>query len=699
MSKLEELVERAAKYDDVLARDIADYVRGRSYGLVYEASKPEFVRMWNKPVKRGDTVNILPPRGVMEDTKSENDPSEVRYKVLRIQDGTASLRNLETNEMAEASVEDIVPIARFDQPIYAGLKETGRVERGGDKPYHVVVNGENFHALQTLLYAYQGKVDCIYIDPPYNTGAKDWKYNNNYVGAEDVYRHSKWLTFMEDRLKLAKKLLNPKDSVLIVTIDEKEYLRLGLLLEQLFPEAVIQMVTAVINPKGSVKNGLLTRCDEYIFFVMLGNGRVIATDNDMLFPPPKRSAVRWASLKRTGSNSRRAEYQSNAFYPLFYYKDSGRFAYAGESLPAGQSRHEVETPDGLVAVWPIDNNGDERIWQLYPESLNQLAKEGFVSFGRLKNGKATPYYATSGIRAQIESGEISIVGYDADGVAQLEYSSGLKKSPAKTTWNMTSHSASEHGTNLLKSFIPNRRFPYPKSMYAVEDTIRQIVGEKPDALIVDFFGGSGTTAHATMRLNHQDGGRRRCVSITNNEVGADEQKKYTEQGLRQGDPEWEKFGICEYITKPRIEAAITGETPEGNPIKGDYKFVDEFPMADGFKENAIFFNLEYLEPSIVGADLAFDEIAPILWMAGGCAGPILEYCDSYSVGSSYAVLNDPSYMAEFVRKIEEKGGVKIAFIVTDSPERYRSLCAKLANCEVKQLYESYLRSFEINAIG
>lgn len=95
------------------------------------------------------------------------------------------------------------------------------MERGGDKPYHVVINGENYHALQTLVYAYQGQVDCIYIDPPYNTGATDWKYNNNYVGKDDKYRHSKWLTFMEDRLRLAKKLLNPKDSVLIVTIDER----------------------------------------------------------------------------------------------------------------------------------------------------------------------------------------------------------------------------------------------------------------------------------------------------------------------------------------------------------------------------------------------------------------------------------------------------------------------------------------------
>jgi adenine-specific DNA-methyltransferase len=113
-----------------------------------------------------------------------------------------------------------------------------------------VINAENFHALQALLYTHEGKVDAIYIDPPYNTGAKDWKYNNDYVDAEDAYRHSKWLAFMERRLKLAKRLLNPESSVLIVTIDEHEVHRLRLLLDQTFPDAYVQMVTIVVNPKG-----------------------------------------------------------------------------------------------------------------------------------------------------------------------------------------------------------------------------------------------------------------------------------------------------------------------------------------------------------------------------------------------------------------------------------------------------------------
>lgn len=119
-------------------------------------------------------------------------------------------------------VEDLLAVKRFGEPIYPALTPLGSVRRGGDnKPHHTVINGENFHALQLLVYQFEGQVDCIYLDPPYNTGAKDWKYNNRYVDDSDAWRHSKWLSFMEKRLRLVKRLLKP-NGVLIVTIDEHE---------------------------------------------------------------------------------------------------------------------------------------------------------------------------------------------------------------------------------------------------------------------------------------------------------------------------------------------------------------------------------------------------------------------------------------------------------------------------------------------
>ena len=145
------------------------------------------------------------------------------------------------------------------------------LQRPDSDLWHTLIEADNYHALQLLEYLYAGKVDCIYIDPPYNTGAKDWKYNNDYVDGNDAYRHSKWLSFMQRRLQLAKKLLNPADSVLIVTIDEKEYLHLGCLLEELFPSAQIQMVTDVINPGGTNRENEFSRVEEYIFICRFGD--------------------------------------------------------------------------------------------------------------------------------------------------------------------------------------------------------------------------------------------------------------------------------------------------------------------------------------------------------------------------------------------------------------------------------------------
>ena len=734
--RLEDLMERAAQYDENLARDIKDYVHGRKYGLVYEASKPEFVRMWKKPVVRGDIVNILPPRGVMEDTKNEDDPSEIVYKVIAISEGVATLRNEKTGETVTASVDDIVALARFDKPIYAGLKEIGRVERGGDKPYHVVINGENYHALQTLVYAYQGQVDCIYIDPPYNTGATDWKYNNNYVGKDDKYRHSKWLTFMEDRLRLAKKLLNPKDSVLIVTIDEKEYLRLGLLLEQLFPEARIQMVSTLTNSRGVARENGFARVDEYIYIVQFGDSSVsrlpLSDEWRVNIKEDKRvTHLRWSMLIRSGSHFLRSD-SVNQFYPVFINNDGKSIHSVGEPY-YGDNRNEIITPKGTFAVWPLRKDGNEGNWQISNTNLRKLIASGFVMLGRLSKGTVPIYYLKKGEIAKVYNGTYKICGHRADGsiISETE----VRSLVTGTQWRIGSHDASIGGTSLLKGIFGASPFTYPKSLYAVHDTLRFFVNDKPNALVIDFFGGSGTTLHAVNLLNAEDQGHRKCILVTNNEISEDEEISLTAQGLRPTDQKWDDLGIARYVTWPRTVCSIEGHDIKRKPLKGNYGcpietyqgydgyIVDpetgkkkrkklfekvkkpfypelaDHKMSDGFEENAIFFDLEYLEPSVVSADLAFDRIAPILWLAGGCKGEILQRQKGYVIGETYAVLFDPRYTTRFVDAVSENKEIKTVFIVTDAAERYRSLCAELPGCRVMQLYESYLRSFEINAIG
>ena len=701
--RLEDLMERAAKYDETLARDIKEYIHGRKCGLIYEASKPEFVRMWKKPVARGDMVNILPPRGVMENTNRDDDPAEEVYRVVSIADGTAKLRNEKTEEEAESSTDNLVAVARFDKPIYAGLREVDRIERGGDKPYHVVINGENFHALQTLVYAYQGKVDCIYIDPPYNTGAKDWKYNNNYVGKDDKYPHSKWLTFMEDRLILADKLLNKKNSVLIVTIDEKEYLRLGMLLERVFSDARISMTTIVMNPGGVKRVKDFSRSCEYAFFVMYGSANPIALPLGFSeWMGNKKTTtladLYWRPLRRTGAGNLRKD-SPGCFYPVYVSKTNLRIVDVGNALPLEMNRYNVPDRKDCYTIFPLHVDGRESRWQMTPENLKRINSKGYVRV-RKNNGKVTIYYISDGEQKKVENGVYKVVGYDESGaiITEQEETYCPKFIPTNV-WNISSHNSDSYGSRINKLLLPDRQFPYPKSLYAVEDCIRFFVADKPNALILDFFAGSGTTAHATMLLNHLDNGRRRCISITNNEVSAEEEKAFTKQGLRHGDDEWEEKGIARYITWPRVRTAITGINTLGEPIKSDYKFTEEFPMSDGFEENAVFFDLEYLEPSVVGADLAFESIAPILWLFGGCKGEILTRHKGYVIGETYAILFDPRYTKRFVDAVRDNQEIKTVFIVTDYEERYQSLCAKIPGRDVKQLYKSYLRSFEVNALG
>lgn len=202
-----------------------------------------------------------------------------------------------------------------------------------------------------------------------------------------------------------------------------------------------------------------------------------------------------------------------------------------------------------------------------------------------------------------------------------------------------------------------------------------------------------------MRLNRQDGGRRQCISVTNNEVSADEQARLRKTGLRRGDPEWEALGICDYITKPRITAAITGKTPQGDPIDGDYTFTDEFPMSDGFEENAAFFTFTYEASLSVRHNRAFARIAPMLWMRAGSEGRIISGLGErgWDVAETYGVLADLDHTEAFLVHLSKVKGVRLAFIVTDDYGVFQMVCCDLPEAVVPvRLYESYLQNFEIN---
>ena len=265
MSRLTDLIAQAKAKDPQLGADLEREFKAlssrRAFGLNFERHRPEAVELPQRPVTKGDKVRVLPPRG----STAKGDQRLWAVKKIETVEGVrvAHLDLLESTEpeSQDVAVDDLVVVAGFRDVIYPGLVSTGKVERGGDKPFHTVINGENYHALKALTYTHRGKVDAIYIDPPYNTGAKDWKYNNDYVEGEDLYRHSKWLAFMERRLTVAKELLNPADSVLIVTIDEKEVLAAwGCCWSRRFQRRSIQMVHSCHQPSGSIARlAVLTR--------------------------------------------------------------------------------------------------------------------------------------------------------------------------------------------------------------------------------------------------------------------------------------------------------------------------------------------------------------------------------------------------------------------------------------------------------
>ena len=705
MSRLTDLIRRAKQIAPDLGAELEREVKvlgsRRAFGLNFERHQPESVELPQRLVRRGDKVRILPPRGSI----GTADQSLFRVRQIHGTDGgrTADLEPLGGGAALTVALADLVVVAEFRDPIYPGLVETGRVERGGDRPLHTVINGENFHVLQALSYTHRGRIDAIYIDPPYNTGARDWKYNNNYVEGDDLYRHSKWLAFMERRLLLAKELLNPKNSVLIVTIDEKEYLRLGLLLEQTFPEARIQMASTVINPKGAARSAAFGRTDEYLFFAMVGAAAPapLPLDNEWKIVEDRRaSGLRWAELLRSGSNTRRVD-RPNQFYPVFVRDtdDGPVFCSVGEPY-YGDNRHDVPVPDGCVAVWPIRSNGSEGNWQLGAAALRTAIEAGYVRLGRWRAERTTIAYLKRGEQRKVEAGVFPVVGRRADGAVMVDESSYLPVFVPGTQWRISSHNAEQGGTNLFKQLIPERRFPFPKSLYAVEDALRFFVEDNPEAIVLDFFAGSGTTAHAVMRLNKQDGGLRQCISVTNNEVSADEHRRLRESGLRPGDPGWEALGICDYITKPRIEAAITGLTPDGDPIRGDYKFTDEFPMAEGFAQNAVFFTLTYEAPVLVSHNRSFEKIAALLWMRAGSEGRCIDRVPEagWDVAETYGILFDLDEAAGFEKAVKAADGLRIVYVVTDDERRFQSVANRLpSSFETVRLYESYLTNFRFRS--
>lgn len=671
--------------------------RQKKFGLVFEEHLPEATPLYDIPVKRGSVV-----------AKKDGQVTDIYY-VEKIEDGQAACFHKATKERVVLPVDALVCVAQFGEPIYPCLKPIDTVCNAPDSDlWHTLIEADNYHALQLLEYLYAGKVDCIYIDPPYNTGARDWKYNNDYVDSNDTYRHSKWLSMMQKRLKLAKKLLNPKDSVLIVTIDEKEYLHLGCLLEEMFPEARMQMVSSVINASGSKRLNAFSRTDEYLFFVMFGDSVPLPLGQEQ----SNNTDIHWRSLRRGDLESRRGTSKGGTaqFYPIYVNTLTSQIEKIGNPITPEINRQDVPQINGCIAVFPVRDNEIEMNWGVKAETAQSLLRNGYLRVGGKIQNKPQPYniqYLTTGSIADIKDGTAVFDGYAEDGSVIAHYEAGKPIMP-KTSWAFSSHDATQYGTNLISAIMLDKRFSYPKSLYAVNDSIKLFISSNPNALIVDFFAGSGTTMHAVNLLNAEDGGHRRCIMVTNNEVSDAEAKEMSRRGLKPGDEEWEKLGIARYVTWPRTVCSIEGHDVNGKPLKGDYITSSEEPihMADGFKANAAFFKLGFLDKNAVALGRQFKEMLPTLWMKAGAHGPCPSLEEAAEVPAMlvlpvnhFAVLTDESQYEEFAARVNGEDSITTVYIVTDSEPGYREMVSGLHAEDTYQLYRDYLDNFRINHGG
>ena len=675
-----------------IEREVSKLAKQKKFGLVFEEHLPECTHLYDVPVRRG--------RMVARKTGKVNDT----YVVLKLDSDTAVCLPKDGGDAQMISLAELVTVAEFGEPIYPYLKPMDTVCNAPDSDlWHTLIEADNYHALQLLEYLYAGKVDCIYIDPPYNTGARDWKYNNDYVDSADTYRHSKWLSFMQKRLKLAKKLLNPKDSVLIVTIDEKEYLHLGCLLEELFPEARIQMISVAIHSAG-VARSEFSRTDEYYFYVFLGNASPIAIqlgDEWKTDGTKRQDSVRWESLLRSGNNSRRVD-RPNLFYPVFFDPSNEKFMGFGEAIPLNIAGKDYVAPNGWVAVLPYASDGSEARWRISSSKAVELMNQGAFDWGVYKGKDTALKYLKAGELEKIHRGEYSIQGYKDNGAMII---SSEKYAPTwipGTQWHVTTHQAGGLGGSVLvKKILCDKRFDFPKSIYAVMDSIRFVTANKRNALIVDFFAGSGTTLHAVNLLNTEDGGSRRCIMVTNNEVSDDEAKRLTTHGIQPGDPEWEKLGIARYVTWPRTVCSIEGHDINDKPLKGNYLGSDR-PMADGFQANAAFFKLGFLDKNAIALGRQFREMLPTLWMKAGACGPcpVLDGDEMPAMlvlpENRFAVLIEESAFTAFEDAIREHPQISTIYIVTDYEAGYRAMSRSFEGKHTYQLYRDYLDNFRIN---
>lgn len=397
-------------------------------------------------------------------------------------------------------------------PVLVEVKEN-EIRNDENKPTHILIEGDNYHALSVLNYTHAKKIDVIYIDPPYNTGNSDFKFNDKFVDREDSYRHSKWLSFMSKRLKLAKKLLK-HTGVIFISIDNNEVAQLKLLCQDIFGEEnFISDVAVINNLKGRSDDKYIATAHEHLLIFKKKNFETLGVAvpeeyvNDYKLEDTN-GKYRLLGLRKRGANSRRED-RPNLFYPFYYEAETNKL-----------SLNENDFKKKPIKILPKLSNGEDGNWRWGRETASERINELVVSLVKTRKE------------------------FD---VSQKDYlhsvNGDLKRIKPKSFW-MGSEFSSDAGTKAIKEIIPDANFNNPKAVDLIKFCLEQSAKKK--SIILDFFSGSGTTLQSTLKLNSEDKGNRQCILVTNNENN-----------------------ICTDVCYPRVKKVINGyKNTKGELVEG-----------------------------------------------------------------------------------------------------------------------------------
>lgn len=432
--------------------------------------------------------------------------------------------------------EEIIPLLRHLRTIvHPDAEEVSTT--------HAVIESENIVALHLLRSTHRRSFDLIYLDPPYNAQQRDWKYNNDYVDPEDGYKHSKWMAFIHHRLKIAKELL-AEDGVVVVAIDENEHANLVLLLQKMWPDRKVVSVAIQHNTKGIRGDDFRMNNDFAVFvYCPIRGGRM---------SPKQRKEIdeRGFMKYNLGDNQPNQVYPS--LYPFIINPENGEIIDIGDTPDAIPAERNVVRGDGNIEVWPFDSDGNTRTWSNGRATARQRVNEGII------------YARNTGNHWDIRK--------------------ITSENPYFSLWAEKKYDNQIHGTNLLKKVFETSPFPFPKSIATMIDVILATTRDRPEAKILDFFGGSGTTLHATMVVNEMYGGQRQCILVSAAEVngniridGGEGDMRTVEhwghlasQGHTPTDDEWLQAGVIRSATLPRLDYFVRGVSHDGTDIIGDY---------------------------------------------------------------------------------------------------------------------------------